>query len=155
MFEFPVNELLTKNTDPRPLTPDHRSGSRKRNAILITLYLAAIVAANLAVAAFGPAIAIVSAFLFIGLDITTRDSLHQAWHGRHLWSKMAALIAGGSLLSYLLNRNAGQIALASFIAFAASGVADTIVYHLLRRRQWWVKVNGSNIVSAAIDSLVF
>jgi queuosine precursor transporter len=122
---------------------------------LVALYLAAIVAANLTVAAFGPSLTIVNAFLFIGLDITARDSLHQAWEGKNLWSKMAALIATGSMLSWLLNRNAGSIALASFVAFAASGIADAFTFHLLRGRAWWVKVNGSNIVSAVVDSLIF
>lgn len=36
--------------------------------ILIALYLAAIVLANLSVAYFGPAVSIVNSFLFIGLD---------------------------------------------------------------------------------------
>jgi uncharacterized PurR-regulated membrane protein YhhQ (DUF165 family) len=122
---------------------------------LIVLYLTAIVAANLSVAAFGASVVILNAFLFIGLDLTTRDSLHQAWQEKNLWLKMAALIASGSLLSWLLNRNAGAIALASFVAFAASGIADTITFHLLRQRPWWVKVNGSNVVSAAVDSVIF
>jgi hypothetical protein len=51
---------------------------------LIIGYLAAIMAANLLVVQFGPSIAIVSAFLFIGLDLTTRDYLHEAWRGRWL-----------------------------------------------------------------------
>jgi uncharacterized PurR-regulated membrane protein YhhQ (DUF165 family) len=68
---------------------------------------------------------------------------------------MAALIGAGSLLSWLVNRDAGPIALASFVAFAASGAADTLTYHALRGRAWLVKVNGSNAVSAAVDSLVF
>ena len=128
---------------------------RRTSWALVALYLAAVVAANLLVAAFGPTVTIWSAFLFIGLDIPARDSLHQAWQGRGLWPKMAALIAGGGLLSYLLNRNAGPIALASLIAFAASGATDALTYHRLRRQPWWVKVNGSNMASAAVDSLVF
>ena len=131
------------------------NSGRRTVLLLTTLYLTAIVAANLLVAAFGPSIAIWSAFLFIGLDITARDTLHQAWQGRRLWLKMAALIAAGSLLSYLLNRSAGAIALASLAAFAASSTTDTLTYHLLRRRSWWVKVNGSNVASAAVDSLIF
>ncbi|HWP45019.1 MAG TPA: VUT family protein, partial [Blastocatellia bacterium] len=118
--------------------------------IFIALYLAAIVAANLAVAAFGPRSTIINAFLFIGLDITTRDRLHEAWRGRGLFLKMAALIAAGSLLSWMLNREAGPIALASFVAFAASGASDALTYHVLREREWMVKVNGSNVVSAAV-----
>lgn len=46
---------------------------------MILMYLAAIVAANLLVARFGPSVVVLNAFLFIGLDITTRDSLHDRW----------------------------------------------------------------------------
>lgn len=123
--------------------------------MLILLYLAAIVAANLSVAYFGPWVSIINSFLFIGLDITTRDALHERWEGRHLWAKMGLLILAGSVLSWLLNRDAGRIALASFVAFAAAGAADTIVYHILRRQPKMQRVNGSNAVSAAVDSLVF
>lgn len=123
--------------------------------LLVALYLAAIIAANLMIAHFGPQATIITAFLFIGLDITARDGLHESWRGRGLWLKMAALIAAGSLMSWLVNRDAGPIAIASFAAFAASGAADTLTYHALRHRAWAVKVNGSNIVSAAVDSLVF
>jgi uncharacterized PurR-regulated membrane protein YhhQ (DUF165 family) len=126
-----------------------------KTIFLVILYLVAIVAANLSVAAFGPSVVILNAFLFIGLDMTTRDSLHLLWQGKNMWLKMAVLIATGSLLSYLLNRQAGQIAFASFAAFAASGIIDTLTFHLLRRRPWWVKVNGSNVASAAVDSLIF
>lgn len=121
----------------------------------VVLYLAAIVAANLLVAEFGPSVVILNAFLFIGLDLTTRDALHERWHGRHLWLKMAGLIAAGSLLSWFLNRDAGRIAMASFIAFAGAGLADTVVYHLLHGRARLLKVNGSNVVSAAVDSVLF
>lgn len=123
--------------------------------IYVTMYLAAIVLANLSSAYFGPSASVINAFLFIGLDLTARDRLHEAWHGRGLVWKMGLLIAVGSLLSWVINRNAGQIALASMIAFALAAVADTVVYHLLKDRAYLVKVNGSNVVSAAVDSLVF
>lgn len=121
----------------------------------ITLYLLAIVLANLTIARFGPAAAYVVAFVFIGLDLTARDKLHEAWHGRGLAWKMGALIAAGSLLSWLINRDAGQIAVASFAAFAAAAVVDTVAYQLLHGRGYLVKVNGSNLFGAAVDSLVF
>mgnify|MGYP000959192028 CR=1 FL=1 len=123
--------------------------------LYILMYLAAIVLANLTVAMFGPSMTIVNAFLFIGLDLVARDKLHDTWHGNRLWFKMAALIAAGSVISWLLNRDAGQIALASFVAFLLAGIADTATYHLLRNRAWWQRVNGSNVVSAAVDSVVF
>jgi hypothetical protein len=122
---------------------------------LIVVYLIAIVAANLLVAEFGPSVTILNAFLFIGLDITTRDALHEHWRERSLWRNMALLIGAGSLLSYALNASAGPIALASFVAFAAAGMADTLVYTALGRHARLVRVNGSNVVSAAADSAVF
>ncbi|NIV38564.1 MAG: VUT family protein, partial [Anaerolineae bacterium] len=65
------------------------------------------------------------------------------------------LIGAGSVLSWVLNRDAGQIAMASFVAFACAGVADAIVYHLLGDRARMLKINGSNVVSAGVDSFVF
>lgn len=122
---------------------------------LIGMYLAAIVTANLTVAAFGPAVAVANAFVFIALDLTSRDRLHEAWAGRGLAWKMGLLIAAGSFISYALNANAGPIALASFVSFAVSAMLDTLVYALLHERAYLVKVNGSNVVSAAADSLIF
>jgi queuosine precursor transporter len=121
----------------------------------VILYLAAIVLANLTVAAFGPKMTIVNAFLFIGLDLTARDKLHDNWRGNHLFLKMAALIATGSLLSWAINRDAGQIALASFVAFAAAATVDTTVYHLLGNYPRWLRINGSNVPSALVDSIIF
>lgn len=123
--------------------------------IYILMYLGAAILANLSVAYFGPGSTIVNAFLFIGLDLTARDKLHEAWGGRWLWPKMLALIAAGSFLSWVLNRNAGQIAIASLFAFVGAGLVDAIVYQILHKTKWMVKVNGSNVFSAAADSLIF
>lgn len=123
--------------------------------IYVLLYLAAIVAANLLVVRFGPSVAIANAFLFIGLDLTVRDRLHEAWQGRQLWGKMLLLIGTGSALSWFLNREAAAIALASFVAFSGAGVADTVVYQLLGKRSRLLKINGSNVVSAGVDSILF
>ena len=122
---------------------------------LITLYLTAIVTANLLVAEFGAAITVFNAFILIALDLTARDSLHERWHSKHLRRNMALLIGGGSVLSALLNVNATPIAVASFTAFALAGASDTVVYALLGKRSKLVKMNGSNLVSAAVDSFVF
>ena len=42
-----------------------------KTPILVAAYLVAIVLANLSVAAWGPSVAIVNAFLFIALDLTS------------------------------------------------------------------------------------
>lgn len=121
--------------------------------MIVLIYLAAIVAANVTVAAFGPGMVIVNAFVLIGLDLTARDKLHDAWRGRWLWPRMALLILTGGVLSWVLN--AGAIAFASTVAFALSASADALTYTLLGDRARLLRVNGSNIVGAAVDSLVF
>ncbi|MBU2512591.1 VUT family protein [bacterium] len=123
--------------------------------IYIGLYLGAIVAANLIITILGPSATIVTAFVFIGLDLTVRDYLHEAWHGKGLVWKMGLLIASGSAISWFLNKDAGPIALASFLAFAAAGTADALIFQALRERSRFLKINGSNVVSSGIDSLIF
>lgn len=118
-------------------------------------YLIAIVLANLSIVWFGPKMAIINALVFISLDLTARDHLHEAWHRRGLVWKMALLIGAGSALSWFLNRDAGRIALASFIAFAGAGVIDALIYHLLGDKARLLKINGSNLGSAAVDSILF
>jgi queuosine precursor transporter len=69
---------------------------------------------------------------------------------------MTLLIASGSILSWVLNRDAGSIALASFVAFAAAATVDGIIYHLMMGRYpRWLRINGSNVPSALVDSIVF
>jgi uncharacterized PurR-regulated membrane protein YhhQ (DUF165 family) len=126
----------------------------RKQVTLIVLYLIAIVIANLTVAYFGTTAVLPVGFLLIGLDLTTRDYLHELWK-RRLWFKMALLIGVGSILSWLLNKDAGQIALASFIAFLSAGIVDTIIYHLLGKRAFLLRVNGSNVFSSFTDSSVF
>lgn len=123
--------------------------------VFILMYLGAIVAANLIITFLGPSATIVTAFVFIGLDLTVRDYLHESWQGKGLVWKMGTLIAAGSVISWVLNRDAGPIALASFVAFAAAGTADAVIFHLLKDKAKFLKVNGSNVVSSGVDSLVF
>lgn len=123
--------------------------------MILLAYLAAVVGANLIVTAFGPSASVFTAFLLIGATLTLRDVLHDRWRGRHLKVRMAGLIATGAFLSWLINGNAGPIALASCIAFAASESTDALVYHLLRRSSWLRRANVSNVAAAAVDSLIF
>ena len=120
----------------------------------VVLYLAAIVAANMSVAAFGPGVTIINAFWLIGLDLTLRDRLHDEWRG-NVVGRMVLLIAAGGAISYVLNVNAGPIALASTVAFTVSAALDGLAYHFLAGYRRLVRVNGSNVVGAAADSILF
>lgn len=121
----------------------------------VFLYLVAIVLANLSSAYFGISASYFNAFFFIGFDLFARDKLHEAWQNKGIIWKMGLLIALGSLITYTINKNAGDIAKASFIAFAAAAIVDTIFYQLLYKKDYLVKVNGSNVFGALTDSLVF
>lgn len=121
----------------------------------VLTYIGAIVAANLSVAAFGPWVSPINAFLLIGLDLALRDRLHDRWAGPGLWPRMLAMILAAGALSYLLNPTAGRIAAASAAAFVLSGATDALVYHLMRGRRFLVRSNASNAAGALADSLVF
>lgn len=123
--------------------------------LAVIVYCAAMVGANLSVAAFGPWVSPINAFLLIGLDLSLRDHLHDRWSGSGLWPRMLALIAVAGAISYALNPAAGKIAVASVTAFIAAGLVDAVVYHALRGRPYLQRSNGSNVAAAAVDSLVF
>lgn len=116
----------------------------------IAAYAVAMILANLSVAAFGPWVSPINAFVLIGLDLALRDWLHvrlRTWH-------MGALIASTGALTYLLNPAAGQIALASSVAFTAAALVDWGVFMRVPG-SWFKRSNVSNVAGAAVDSLVF
>lgn len=121
---------------------------------LIGLYLIAIVIANLLVTWFGTAAVLPVGFFLVGLDITGRDFLHEAW-AKNRWLKLALLIGAGSVLSWLINKDSDRVAIASFLAFAGAGIVDTLTYTLLRKNKFLIRVNGSNLFSSFTDSALF
>lgn len=116
----------------------------------IAIYGSAMILANLSVAAFGPAISPVNAFVLIGLDLALRDWLHVRLK---VWQMLALILATG-LLTYLLNPAAGKIAIASACAFTAAAVVDWATFFKLKG-SWLFRANGSNVAGAAVDSLIF
>ena len=116
----------------------------------IAAYAAAMTIANLTIAAFGPWVSPINAFILIGLDLALRDWLHV----RLKFWQMGALIAATGALTYVLNPAAGQIAIASAVAFTAAALVDWGTFARLRG-SWMLRANGSNMAGAAVDSLVF
>jgi uncharacterized PurR-regulated membrane protein YhhQ (DUF165 family) len=119
-------------------------------AVAVLVYAAAMTAANVSVATFGPWISPINSFFLIGLDLALRDWLHV----RLRWWQMGALIAGSGLLTYLLAPAASHIAIASAVAFSAAAVTDWATFSRLKG-SWLRRANGSNVAGAAVDSLVF
>lgn len=128
---------------------------RRDEATLVAVYLSAIVAANWSITHWGPRAAVYNAFVYVSLDLVTRDRLHDLWAGRWLWTRLAVLVASGSILSYFVFGSGGRIALASAIAFACASVVDAVIYQLAHRSTWLERSNLSNIGGAAADSIVF
>ena len=116
----------------------------------IVIYAVAMTCANLSIAAFGPWISPINAFFLIGLDLALRDWLHV--HLR-VW-QMGALIAATGLLTYILNPSAQHIAIASAVSFAVAALADWLTFTKLQG-SWLRRSMGSNVVGAAVDSLIF
>ncbi len=127
----------------------------KRSLPLVAVYLAAICAANWSVTHWGPRAAVYNAFVLVGLDLVTRDKIHDAWAGRWLWPRMGALVATGSILSYFVFGSGGRIALASAAAFACAATADALVYQAVHNLPWLERSNLSNVAGSAADSIVF
>lgn len=117
---------------------------------LIVIYAIAMTLANLSIAAFGPWVSPINAFLFIGLDLALRDWLHTKLSAL----QMGALIVSTGLLTYLLNPSAGMIAIASAVSFTAAAVVDWAVF-MKSTGTWLNRSTKSNIAGAAVDSLVF
>lgn len=119
--------------------------------LLVAVYAAAMVAANLLVWLLGPWFSPVNAFLLVGLDLTLRDVMQERLPR---WQLFGAVALGG-VLTFALNPAALRIALASAAAFTASALADWLAYSLLHRRSWLERANGSNIAGAVVDSALF
>ncbi len=118
--------------------------------LVCTVYVAAIVAANLTIEMFGPAATPINAFLLIGLDLALRDWLHvrlRAW-------QMVILLLGTGVVTFAINPAAARIATASAGAFTLAALADWFVFTRLRG-SWMRKANGSNVAGALVDSLLF
>jgi len=125
-----------------------------KNILAITIYLTAIVSANLLILEFGPSVSIINGFLLIGLDLSLRDYLHETWE-KNLRRNMGFLICAGSGLTILLNLEALQIALASAAAFGVSALLDSLVYHKLKDHPYLVRSNFSNLLGSLTDSILF
>jgi uncharacterized PurR-regulated membrane protein YhhQ (DUF165 family) len=118
--------------------------------LTIFVYFVSMIAANLLVAKFGPAITPINAFVFIGFDLSLKDFLQIRLNK----TQMTALILATGFVSYLLNPATGIIAIASVLAFVVSSIVDWYVFSKTPG-SWFKRANTSNLAGAAVDSLLF
>ena len=122
---------------------------------MVYIYIGSLTLANLLVAWLGPWFSPINAFVLIGLDLVLRDKLHDRWQGDRLVFRMFGIIAAAGLLSWVINKDAGMIAVASVVSFMVAMTVDALIYQKLKNRPWFQRANGSNIGGAATDSVLF
>lgn len=121
------------------------------SAILIALYVAAMVVANTLVWWLGPWFSPINSFVLIGLDLTLRDVMQERLNR---WQLVGVIVVGG-IITWAVNPAAKHIAIASAVAFLVSALTDWAAYTALRSKTWLVRSNGSNVVGALVDSILF
>lgn len=119
--------------------------------MIAVIYVAAICAANLLVARYGPWVTLINAFFLVGLDMVLRDILHERYG--IMRSLFLSAIAG--IASYGINPASGLIAVASMVAFIAAAFVNAMVYQKLIDKPWLKKSNAGNVAAAAVDSVLF
>jgi len=124
-------------------------------ALKISLYLAAFTLANFIVLWFGKTGLIFTALLLIPFDFVMRCMFHEQWKGIELIAKLGALVAVSSAITYLINQDAKNIALASVGGFISAQIVAGIFYQLTIKKSYFIKVNGSDAVGIILDSIVF
>ena len=122
---------------------------------LVVVYLAVLVAANIAVYLTGQAALLLTGLVLVPFDFAVRVRLQEAWAGRGLWLRLFALMIGGGILTVVTLPNAHQVALASVTAFACGSILGAVAYAAIaRRRVTWARA-VSLATMAAVDSIVF
>ena len=126
------------------------------SSIAVALFLCAIVAANTAVATYGQAALVFTAWVVIPFDMLTRDLLHERWRNDRLALRMGGLVLVGGAITILLNHSSWRIALGSCLAFALAMTVNSLVFeHLLDRSTRFGRMTASNAAAAVVDSIAF
>jgi uncharacterized PurR-regulated membrane protein YhhQ (DUF165 family) len=69
--------------------------------------------------------------------------------------KLGALVITASIITYLINADAQNIALGSAGGFISAQIAAGLFYQLVIKKSYFIKVNGSDAIGILIDSIVF
>ena len=121
----------------------------------ISIYLIAFVLANLIVLYFGSIGLIFTALFLIPFDFVMRCIFHETWKGIELILKLGLIVIVASLITFVINRNAINIAIASSVGFILAQIFAGIFYQFFIKKSFFVKVNGSDAIGILIDSLAF
>lgn len=96
-----------------------------------------------------------SSFAIIPFDFIVRCILHEKWKGQELISKFFLLTFIACLITYFINKDAHNIAFASIIGFTSAQLTAGFYYQLNKGKSIFNKVNISDLIAIAADSIVF
>lgn len=127
----------------------------KSLSVKVAMYLAAFVLANFIVLWMGPAGLVITALFLVPFDFVMRCFFHETMTGWRLVAWLFCLVSAAAGITIAINYRTLDIALASVVGFTCAQVAASLFYQANLRRPYWLKVNGSDLVGIAFDSLVF
>lgn len=123
--------------------------------MVVVIYLAAFVAANLFVKHFGSYGLWFSAMFLIPFDFICRCLFHEKWKGSALIIRLLILTVLSSVITVAINSDAANIAKASCAGFISAQICAGIFYQYFIKQTPFVKVNGSDLLAIISDSIVF
>lgn len=121
----------------------------------ISLYLLAFIFSNFIILWFGPKGLIFTSLFLIPFDFVLRCMFHEQWKGKELVLKLGSLVIAASLITYLINKQSINIALGSAFGFISAQIIAGLFYQAFIKRNYFIKVNGSDLVGIISDSIVF
>lgn len=109
-----------------------------------------IIIANLSTTYFGLWVTPLNAFFLIGAELVLRDVMHESLSK----IKLVFIVVLAGFISFIINSESKNIALASFLAVFVSCLVDYYVYSKTKGT-WIRRSNKSNFFSGFSDSLIF
>ncbi len=118
-------------------------------------YISAFILANFIVLWYGEKGIIFNSLLLIPFDFVLRCMFHEQWKGKELIFKLGSLVIAASVITYLINKDSLNIALGSAFGFISAQIVASIFYQAVIKHNYFIKVNGSDLVGIIADSIVF
>jgi queuosine precursor transporter len=128
---------------------------KRRLIPVLIIYLLSFVCANLLVKSVGAYGLWFSSFFLIPFDFVARCILHETWKGKKLIFNLFLLTLGSGIVTYIINRDALNIAFASISGFTVAQIAASIFYQSNKNKSWFFKVNIADLFAIITDSLTF
>ena len=120
------------------------------SVVVPLVYVLVIVIANLSTTYFGLWITPLNAFFLIGAELVLRDVMHESLSK----IRMLSIVVIAGIISFLINADSKNIAIASFLAIVVSCLVDYYVYS--KTKGTWIKrSNNSNFFRGFTDALIF